>query len=586
MKNTYKNDVEKDLYLRKVALGEIDGEMTGYPSIDKPWLKYYSEEYIKAGLPNMTAYEYLKKQNAERLHYPAIESDFGNYTYGDLFEMIDRTAKSLCEMGIKKGKKILVMLPIMPPETFLFYAVDAVGAALCQLPPNSTIEEICKAIRRFHAELFFAFDFLITPEMETAVYKNECIKNIISINFMPLKNRNERTLSWENFLSLGDNIILPEINRDPSDLLFLASTGGSTGEPKSVMLNDNCFNIAIHQYLNSDLDYQAGDRWMRIWPLFSASAAVANHHLPLCAGMHMLLRQFPLDLSDFDRMIIDNRPNHLVLIPQIFDVLESSQLLYEEDLSYIKTAGCGGLALTAQFEERINSFFSKHKIDTFIGYGWGSTEASATAANRTNRRTTTIGTAGAPMVKNIISAFDSETGNERHYGEEGELCICSPNLMMGYYNDTKTTSRVLRKHSDGHVWLHTGDLGTISEDGIITVKGRMTRVIFVFPTAKIYPQSIESEISKVPGVREVVVCEIPDKQHDGFFLPICFIVPEDGYLIDEVRTNIQNYCEQVFPEYSRPKTVYFKSQLPLTKVGKPDVRALEKEAEKGNEKNN
>lgn len=100
MQTHTKNDVERDLYLRKVALGEIEGKITGYPSIDKPWLKYYSEEHIKAEIPNMTAYEYLKKQNAERLDYPVIDSEFGNYTYGELFAIIDRTAKSLYKKEI------------------------------------------------------------------------------------------------------------------------------------------------------------------------------------------------------------------------------------------------------------------------------------------------------------------------------------------------------------------------------------------------------------------------------------------------------------------------------------------------------
>lgn len=555
-------------------------KLTGYPSIDKPWLKYYKQEHIDAPLPHMTAYEYLKTINADRLEIQAIDSDVGNYTYRELFAVIDATAASLWKMGIQKGKKVLSMFPVLPHESFLFYGVDAVGAALCQIAPQYTAVEVCNYANRIDADLFFVFDYILTPEMEQMVYQNTKVRNIVVVNFAPLQNRDQRTLSWDAFLALGRDVTLPEIHRDPNDLLFLASTGGSTGEPKSVMLNDNCFNIAVHQYLNSDLPYDRGDRWMRLWPTFSASAAVANQHLPLCAGMHTLLRQFPMDLSEFDKMIIDNRPNHLILIPQLLDVLENSKLLCEEDLSYIKTAGCGGLALTAQFEERANRFFAKHKIDTFIGYGWGSTESSATAANRTNRQTTIIGTAGAPMVKNVVSAFDPETGKEFRYGEEGELCLCSPNLMMGYYNDSEMTSRVLRTHLDGSVWLHTGDLGTISEDGIVTVKGRMTRMIFVFPTAKIYPQALESAVSKVAGVQEVVFCEIPDKEHEGFFLPVCFVVPDGSCGADEVRSNIAQYCDETLPDYSCPKHIYIRDHLPLTRVGKPDIRALEKEAEK------
>ena len=552
-------------------------KLTGYPSIDKPWLKYYKQEHIDAPLPHMTAYEYLKTMNADRLEIQAIDSDVGNYTYRELFAVIDATAASLWKMGIQKGKKVLSMFPVLPHESFLFYGVDAVGAALCQIAPQYTAVEVCNYANRIDADLFFVFDYILTPEMEQMVYQNTKVRNIVAVNFAPLQNRDQRTLSWDAFLALGRDVTLPEIHRDPNDLLFLASTGGSTGEPKSVMLNDNCFNITVHQYLNSDLDYQAGDRWMRLWPIFSATAAVSNNHLPLCAGMNMLLRQFPMNIMDFDKMILDDKPNHLVLIPQLLDVLESSELLQDMDLSYIKTAGCGGLSITSQFEERVQQFFQKHNVNTYLGYGWGCTENASSAAMRSNYETTLIGAVGAPLVKTVVSIFDPEDGTERRYDEEGELCIRSHTIMMGYYNDPEMTSKVLRKHSDGSVWLHTGDLGTISADGIVTVKGRMTRMIFVFPTAKIYPQALESAVSKVAGVQEVVFCEIPDKEHDGFFLPVCFIVPDGTCSADEVKNNVEQYCEEAFPDYSRPKHIYIRDHLPLTRVGKPNIRALEAE---------
>lgn len=552
-------------------------QLTGYPSIDKPWLKYYKQAHIDAPLPHMTAYEYLKTQNAERLDCTAIDSEVGQYTYRELFAAIDATAAALWSMGIRKGRKILSMFPVLPHESFLFYGTDAVGAALCQIAPQYTAEEVCNSANRIDADLFFVFDYILTPEMEQAVYQNTKVRSIVVVNFAPLQNRDLRTMAWEAFLELGRGVKLPRIHRDPTDLLFLASTGGSTGEPKSVMLSADCFNIAVHQYLSSDLDYCAGDRWMRLWPIFSASAAVANHHLPLCAGMHMLLRQFPVEITDFDKMILVDKPNHLIMIPQLLDVMEESELLAGKDLSFIRTAGCGGLSITSHFEERVAEFFEKHQIHTYLGYGWGSTEASATTVNRTNFATTRIGTAGAPMVKTVVAAFDLESCEELRYGQEGELCISSPTVMMGYYNDPELTAKVLRKHADGQIWLHTGDLGTVSEDGIVTVKGRMTRMIFVFPTAKIYPQALENAVSKVSGVQEVVFCEIPDKAHDGFFLPVCFIVPDGTCGSEQVRINVAQYCEEAFPDYSRPKAIYIRDHLPLTKVGKPDIRALEAE---------
>lgn len=550
--------------------------LTGYSSIDKPWLKYYTEEQINAPLPHMTAYKYLKYMNQDRLDYCAIDSAEGNYTYGDLFTAIDKTAAALYQMGAKKGTIVLAMLPVLPHESFLFYGVDAVGAALAQIPPQSLTKDVCSFANKYGVKLFFVSESLLTPEMEQAIYTQTTVEHIISIGSMLKELQDARTLSWDIFIGLGKDKKIPEVNRNSKDLLFLANTGGSTGEPKSVMLNDDCFNIIVHQFINSDVPYDTGDRWIRLWPLFSAAAAVANSHLPLCMGMNVLHREFPQNIKCFDKMILEDKPNHLILIPQLIDVLEQSELLKNADLSFVKTAGCGGLGMTAQFEERINRFYKSHKISTFLGHGWGCTENASNIAMRSNFRTTKIGTVGAPMVNTVVSVFDPETDAELKYGEEGELCVQSHTIMMGYYKDSKMTAKAIRTHTDGTVWLHTGDLGSISEDGIVTVKGRMTRVIFVFPTAKIYPQAMETAVSKVDGVQEVAFCQIPDQEHNGFFQPVCFVVPNQEYTSDEVKKAVIDYCNESFPEYSRPCAIYICEELPLTRVGKVDISALEK----------
>ena len=375
---------------------------------------------------------------------------------------------------------------------------------------------------------------------------------------------------------------MPEISRDPEDLLFLASTGGSTGEPKSVMLNDNCFNAVVHQFKYSALPYHAGDRWIRLWPLFSATAAVSNNHLPFCCGMHMLIRPFPEDITAFDQIILEAKPEHMMLIPQLLDVLEASPLMTGADLSYVKSVGCGGLGITSQFEDRAYQFFKMHNMDCFLGYGWGCTESSAAAVHRHNQATTKTGKIGIPLVRTTVSVFEPETNQELQFDQEGELCIYSPNLMIGYYHDEQMTKNVIRRHDDGRLWLHTGDLGMISEDGFVTVKGRMTRVIFVFPTAEIYPQAMESAVSKVEGVQEVVFCQVPDQAHEGFFLPVCFIVPDGKHDSAEVVRNVRAFCRETMPEYAWPAAIHLRDRLPLTRVGKPDVRKLEAELLTGN----
>lgn len=570
----------RDLYLRDLALGKVQGPPTGYASIDKPWLKYYSEDHIMADIPHMTAYEYLKLLNKDNLDGIAFDTITGLITYKEFFDTIDNVAASLYACDVKEGKKVLTMLPTLEHEAFLLYGVDKVGGAISYLHPQSSVDDVVDAINDFNVEVFFTFDYLLTPEMEKEIYEKTSVKNIVTIGNMPFVNRDEKTISWNDFMNYGKNIELPEIKRNPEDLLFIAKTGGSTGKPKSVMLNDDSFNIAVHQYLNSDLSYEKNDRWLRLWPLFSATAAVSNNHLPLCAGMNNIIRQFPLNINDFDKIFAEVKPEHLLLIPQLLDVLEKSELLENEDLSYVKTNGCGGLSITSQFEERVNEFHKKHNMDCILGYGWGCTENATSAAMRSNAETTKIGTVGAPQVNTTVAVFDPDTLEEKQFGEEGELCIKSNTQMMGYYNEQALTNSVLKRHHDGEVWLHTGDLGKISDEGIVTVMGRMTRTIFVFPMAKLYPSFVEEAISKVPGVFEVAVGEIPDKEHEGFGLPVCFVVPEEGASEEKILNDIDELCTNSLPEYAKPNSIHFRESFPRTVGDKTDVRALVESLEK------
>ena len=570
----------RDLYLRDLSLGKIQGPPTGYASIDKPWLKYYREEHIKAAIPHMTAYEYLKECNKDNMDLPAIDSMEGAYTYRELFDIIDNTAQSLYAMGIENGKKVMMMLPPISFESILFYGVDKVGAAISEVPIQTTVDDLVNKINKLDMSMLFISDFLLSEEAEKEIYEKTNIENIVIIGNKEYKD--ERTISWNQFIENGKDKVLPNIKRNPEDLLFIASTGGSTGEPKSVMLNDECFNIAVHQYLNSDLSYDSGDRWLRLWSLFSASAVVANNHLPLCAGMYSVIRPFPMDINDFDKIVYESKTDHLMLIPQLLDVLEKSDLLKDEDLSYIKTVGCGGLAITNSFEERVNEFFKAHGIDTFLGYGWGCTESFTLGTIRSNFDNADIGCVGAPHVDTIVSIFNPETGKECKYGEEGEICVRSFPLMLGYYDDVAMTDNVLKVHTDGTKWLHTGDLGIMHENGLLSVKGRMTRTIFVYPTAKVYPNAMENVISKIPGVGDVLVGEIEDKEHEGFGIPICFVIPEKSANLNYMEDTINIVCEKVFADYARPEEIYFMDEFPVTKVGKKDVRALE-ESVKNNE---
>jgi len=568
-----------DLYLRRVALGEIQEDITGYPSLDKIWLKYYQEEYIRADIPYMTIIEYLKESNKNNMKQIAINplENKGILTYEELFQIIDKVASSLDSLEIYKGDVIMGILPsVTAHEVYLLYAADIVGAAVNFMPEGTVVSDICHQINQFNVDYLFITDNSLGVEMEEELYSKTQLKAIIVVGTKNEKHRKQNTITWQKFMDLGTGRKVPEINRNPEDLLFIAKTGGTTGEPKNVLLNDNCFNIMVHQYLHSDLNYNTGDKWLRLWSLFSASAAISSSHLALCAGMENILRAFP-DSKDFDKLIIKEKPNHLMLIPVLLDWLEKSELLFSEDLSFIKSIGIGGVSITEEFERRIERFLVKHNIPIYLGYGWGCTENSSSASMRMNSETTIIGCIGVPLVKTVVGVFNPDNNSELGYDQEGEMCIRSLTPMIGYYNDSELTKKVLKRHNDGLMWIHTGDLGTISKEGIVSINGRITRTIFTYTGAKIYPAQMEGLIANIPGVEEIVVVGLTDTEHESFEIPFCIVVSDKQYKTDTIRQEINSLCYKNYPPELVPKHIRFRDSIPLTSSGKPDIMALIKE---------
>ena len=190
----------RDLYLRDMALGKVQGPPTGYASIDKPWLKYYSEEHIMADIPHMTAYEYLRECNKDNLDLNAIDSVEGKYTYRELFEIIDQTANSLYAIGIEKGKKVMMMLPPISFESILFYGVDKVGSAISEVPIQTTVDDLINKLNKLDMSVLFISDFLLSEEAEKEIYEKTGVTNIVVIGNKPYKD--DRTISWNQLLKM------------------------------------------------------------------------------------------------------------------------------------------------------------------------------------------------------------------------------------------------------------------------------------------------------------------------------------------------------------------------------------------------
>lgn len=175
-----------------------------------------------------------------------------------------------------------------------------------------------------------------------------------------------------------------------------------------------------------------------------------------------------------------------------------------------------------------------------------------------------------------VCIYDTEKEMELTYNEFGEICISGPTVMHGYYNNFEATKSVLKVHTDGLIWLHSGDLGRMDHNGCVYLEGRLKRIIIRNDGAKVSPFEIEKVISKNSNVAQCCVVGIPDIQHKNGQLPVAFVVPKTHESINE--DTLKRFCDSELVWRSRPVEYHIISALPLTGNGKIDYRALEKEA--------
>lgn len=572
-------------------------ELTGYPSIDKPWLKYYTEEEINTPLPECSVYEYIWENNKDHLDDIAINY-FGNkISYRELFENIEKAANSLYKIGIRQGD-IVAMIAVTIPETiYSFYALNKIGAIANLIDPRTSNDGIKEYITEVNSKYIITLDIAYSKILNSI--DNTSVKQIILLSPLNSFPKYKKTLIdiiqklkkakttltsnsiyWSDLIAQGKKGNYKKAIYTKDTCCAIEHTGGTTGFPKGVMLTNDNFNAAVSQNKNSPLPIKRKDKFLNIMPPFIAYGMVLGIHTVLALGCESIIIP-KFNPQDFSKLILKNRPAVIMGVPTHFENLMEDNKLNNVDLSFIKIALVGGDKILVDFENRVNNFFSKHNSHILLSKGYSMTEASATAtfsyeiANK-------AGSAGIPNSKTIISAFDPETTKELKINEIGEICICTPTMMLGYYGKEKETHKTIQLHSDGKKWIHSGDLGYIDNDGCIFIEGRLKRIIIRFDGFKVFPTFIENVISTSQNVDTCCAVGIPDSTHTQGKLPVVFVVLKPNFLNKplETKKELIDLCSQELPEYAQPYDFIFRDSLPLTPIGKVDYKALEKEAEK------
>ena len=565
---------------------------------NKPWLEYYSREERSIKFTNKTIYNYMKDEVGEDRDFIALNYFENRISYNEFFENIDVCARALRSYGVKEGDIVTICMPNMPEAIYAFYATNKIGAIADMVHPLSSPEQIKFYLKESKSRFLFLVDFdydnfkEVIPE--TLVYKTilvspkESMPLALSLGYtitrsitMKRPSFTDRDyMGWKDFMLRGRSYNKNfNANQDKDSCAVILHSGGTTGTPKGIMISNYSFNAMAQQSAVNVIDVRPKDKIVTVLPNFHGFGLGICIHTPLCLKVETILMP-EYDAGRFYKIWKNDRPHVILGVPTLWEGMMSNHRFDNLDMSQLKYMVSGGDYLSVQAEQKINDFLHTHGANVNILKGYGMTESVAATAY-TFPGTNEPGSIGIPMVGNTYKIVNPETNEELPLGEEGEICVNGPTLMMGYLNNEEETKNVLKKHKDGLTYLHTGDLGYIAANGIVYYTQRLKRMIVV-SGFNVYPAMIERVLNSHEAVKQCCVIGIPHqyKMH----VPKAYLVLNPGYKESaKLRKELKELCKKELSIYSVPKEFEVRKVLPKTLYNKVDYKALEKENEQKKE---
>ncbi len=384
-------------------------------------------------------------------------------------------------------------------------------------------------------------------------------------------------ISWKAFIKEGIGTTVKAVKKDCHELALISHTGGTTGEPKGVMCSDVGLNALMYQIV-CRFTYKRQGCSLSVLPPFVNYSLVESMMAMFAIGYKVVL--IPrYEREKFGSYINQYRPNIILSIPAYWEALIEDKNIEKVDMSCIEQAYYGGERMTEENEKEISAIMKKCGSQTELWKGLGSTEMGA-GATQTYHDCNYSGSVGIPLVWVNCKIVDTETNEEVTYNHKGEICFTGPSLMLGYYNNKEATDEIVLTHEDGNRWLHTGDIGYITEEGIIYVTGRIKRIAMTKgrdgQVTKLFPDRIERKISACDFVELCCVISVPDESRIHY--PKAFVILKKDMDVEKSRKEIMDTCKQNLPEYMVPEEIEFVDDMPRTPRGKIDYRALENRA--------
>jgi fatty-acyl-CoA synthase len=494
-------------------------------------------------------------------------------TYRDFGKLVDDVAKGLMALGVQKGEKVAIWASNVPYWVVFQFATAKIGAVLLMVNTYYKSAELEYLLKQSEAENLLLIDsfrdtdyvqivYDLVPELKTqqrGYLRSERFPDLKRVFFMgPEKHRG--MYSIPEILSLARMVPEEEYQArqaslDPHDVVNMQYTSGTTGFPKGVMLTH--YNIGNNGYwIGENQRFTHKDRICLPVPLFHCFGCVLGVLAAVSHGATLVI------LESFNPLMVlssveEERCTALYGVPTMFIAVLEHRSFHRYDLSSLRTGIMAGAPCPVPVMEKVIEKMHMREVTICYGLTEASPVMTQTRVNDTiEQRTQTVGRA---MPEIEVTIRDPETNQPVPPGVQGEVCCRGYNVMKGYYNNPDATAAAI----DSEGWLHSGDLGTMDEDGYVRITGRLKDMI-IRGGENIYPREIEEFLYRMEGIKDVQVVGVPSRKYGEEVG--AFIILKEGF--DYTPEDIRDFCRGKISRYKIPKYIAFLDEYPMTASGK------------------
>ena len=561
-------------------------------NVKAPWIDHL--DGIPAHLDYFQGSMYDKIAEVSENYPDYIAYDFmgGKVKYKDFISKVDKCARALAGIGVKPGESVTICMPNAPQAVIMFYAVNKIGAIANMVHPLSSEKEIEFCLKESSSVVCLTLDQFY-GKFEN-IRENVHLRNLILTSvkdvLSPIKRKgyylvegrkikkvpaNAEIIWWEKFLLDGKKYHGPfHVVRKAEDPAVILYSGGTTGTQKGILLSNLNFNALAQQIVATNPMYRPGDKMLAVMPIFHGfGLGVCIHSMLANGGRCLLIPRF--NPESYAKLLKKHRPNLIAGVPTLYEALLRIKSLDRVDLSCLKGVFSGGDSLSIELKKRFDKFLKDHNASIPVREGYGTTEC-VTASCLTPVNRYKEGSIGLPFPDTFYKIVKPGTEEEVPYGEEGEICLSGPTVMIEYINNPEETANTLRRHKDGLKWIHTGDLGMMDEEGFVYFRQRIKRMI-ITSGYNVYPSRIENILDAHELVHMSCVIGVPDPYKMQKVVAFVVLRPEARVSNEEATQILMEYLKKHVAKYALPASIEFRESLPKTLVGKVAYRILEEE---------